>query len=62
MPASHLVNALVRPEWRAEQDRLLRDVEAHQGADQTYIEEGVQNIANHLTYWRLRARLVERMR
>ena len=29
-------------EWRAEQDRLLRDVETHQGANQTYIEEGVQ--------------------
>jgi hypothetical protein len=29
-------------EWRAEQNRLLRDVETHQGANQTYIEEGVQ--------------------
>ncbi len=29
-------------EWRAEQDRLLRDVQTHQGANQTYIEEGVQ--------------------
>lgn len=29
-------------EWRAEQDRLLRDVATHQAANQTYIEEGVQ--------------------
>ena len=29
-------------EWRAEQDRLLRDVATHQVANQTYIEEGVQ--------------------
>ena len=29
-------------EWRAEQDRLLRDVQTHQNANQTYIEEGVQ--------------------
>lgn len=29
-------------EWRAEQDRLLRDVETHQNANQTYVEEGVQ--------------------
>ena len=29
-------------EWRGEQDRLLRDVETHQTANQTYIEEGVQ--------------------
>ena len=28
--------------WRAEQDRLLRDVETHQRANQKYIEEGVQ--------------------
>jgi hypothetical protein len=27
-------------EWRAEQDRLLRDVVTHQAANQTYIEEG----------------------
>ena len=29
-------------EWRAEQDRLLRDVATHQSANRTYIEEGVQ--------------------
>jgi hypothetical protein len=29
-------------EWRAEQDRLLRDVATHQAANQTYIKEGVQ--------------------
>ncbi|MEO8371387.1 MAG: hypothetical protein ABI806_19530 [Candidatus Solibacter sp.] len=29
-------------EWRGEQDRLLRDVATHKGANQTYIEEGVQ--------------------
>ena len=29
-------------EWRAEQDRILRDIEAHQNANRTYIEEGVQ--------------------
>jgi hypothetical protein len=29
-------------EWRAEQDRLLRDVATHQAANRTYIEEGVQ--------------------
>jgi len=31
-------------EWRAEQDRLLRDVGTHQAANQTYIEEGVQSL------------------
>jgi site-specific DNA recombinase len=36
-------------EWRAEQDRLLRDVETHQSANQTYVEEGVQllHLAQH---------------
>jgi hypothetical protein len=29
-------------EWRAEQDRILRDIETHQSANRTYIEEGVQ--------------------
>jgi hypothetical protein len=29
-------------EWRAEQDRLLRDVPTHRAANQTSIEEGVQ--------------------
>jgi hypothetical protein len=29
-------------DWRAEQDRILRDVEAHQTANRTYIDEGVQ--------------------
>jgi hypothetical protein len=28
-------------EWRAEQDRILRDIETHQSANRTYIEEGV---------------------
>ena len=29
-------------EWRAEQDRCLREIERHQGADQCYLEEGVR--------------------
>ena len=29
-------------EWRSEQDRLLRSIEEHQGANQTYLEEGVR--------------------
>ena len=29
-------------EWRAEQDRLLRAIEEHQTADQTYLEEGIR--------------------
>ncbi len=29
-------------EWPAAPDRLLRDVQRHQSANQTYIEEGVQ--------------------
>jgi site-specific DNA recombinase len=29
-------------EWRAEQDRCLREIEQHQSADQSYLEEGVQ--------------------
>src|SRR5256885_17255662 len=29
-------------EWRAEQDRLLRAVETHQSANQTYLDEGVR--------------------
>ena len=28
-------------EWRGEQDRCLRDIERHQSADQSYLEEGV---------------------
>ena len=28
-------------EWRAEQGRLLRSIEEHQAANQTYLEEGV---------------------
>ena len=28
-------------EWRVEQDRLLRSIEEHQAANQTYLEEGV---------------------
>jgi site-specific DNA recombinase len=29
-------------EWRAEQDRCLREIERHQSADQSYLEEGVR--------------------
>jgi site-specific DNA recombinase len=29
-------------EWRAEQGRLLRAIEEHQTADQTYLDEGIQ--------------------
>ena len=29
-------------EWRAEQDRCLREIERHQTADQSYLEEGVR--------------------
>jgi site-specific DNA recombinase len=29
-------------EWRAEQDRLLRVTREHQGANQTYMDEGIQ--------------------
>jgi site-specific DNA recombinase len=29
-------------EWRAEQDRCLREIEWHQTADQSYLEEGVR--------------------
>jgi len=29
-------------EWRSEQDRLMRSLEEHQGANQTYMEEGVR--------------------
>ena len=29
-------------EWRAEQDRCLREIERHTGADQSYLEEGVR--------------------
>jgi hypothetical protein len=28
-------------EWRAEQDRCLREIEQHQAADRSYVEEGV---------------------
>ena len=28
-------------EWRADQDRCLRDIERHQSADQSYLEDGV---------------------
>ncbi len=31
-------------EWRAEQERCLRDIELHQGADQSYLEDGVHLI------------------
>jgi len=31
-------------EWRAEQGRCLRDIERHQGADQSYLEDGVRLI------------------
>jgi site-specific DNA recombinase len=29
-------------EWRLEQDRLLKPIKDHQGANQTYLEEGIQ--------------------
>ena len=29
-------------EWRAEQDRLMRAIESHQAADQTYLEESIR--------------------
>jgi hypothetical protein len=29
-------------EWRAEQDRCLREIERHQSADQCHLEEGVR--------------------
>lgn len=29
-------------QWREEQNRCLREIERHQGADQSYMEEGVQ--------------------
>ncbi len=29
-------------EWRAERDRCLRDIERHQSADQSYIDDGVR--------------------
>ncbi len=29
-------------EWRDEQDRCLRDIERHQGADQSYLEDGMR--------------------
>jgi len=38
-------------EWRAEQDRLRRDVATHQAANQTYIEEGAQLL--HLAHVRM---------
>ena len=31
-------------EWRAEQDRCLRDIDSHQSADRSYLEEGVRLI------------------
>ncbi len=31
-------------EWRAEQDRCLRDIERHQSADQSYLEDGMRVI------------------
>jgi hypothetical protein len=32
----------VSEEWRREQEQYLRDIEQHQGADQSYLDEGVQ--------------------
>jgi site-specific DNA recombinase len=29
-------------EWRTEQDRCLHEIERHQAADQSYLEEGVR--------------------
>jgi site-specific DNA recombinase len=34
----------IAAEWQAEQDRCLRDIERHQGADRSYLEEGVRLI------------------
>lgn len=31
-------------EWRAEQERCLRDIERHQDADQSYLDDGVRLI------------------
>ncbi len=31
-------------EWRAEQERCLRDIERHQSADQSYLEDGMRLI------------------
>ena len=31
-------------EWRAEQERCLWHIERHQGADQSYLEEGMRLI------------------
>jgi site-specific DNA recombinase len=32
----------VSAEWRRDQEQCLRDIEQHQDADQSYLEEGVQ--------------------
>ena len=34
----------IAAEWQAEQDRCLRDIERHQGAERSYLEEGVRLI------------------
>jgi site-specific DNA recombinase len=34
----------IAAEWQAEQDRCLRDIDRHQGADRSYLEEGVRLI------------------
>ena len=34
----------ISKEWRAEQSRCLRDIERHQSADQSYLEDGVRLI------------------
>jgi len=45
-PFNHRVDAVffdkMSAEWRAEQDRCLREIERHQEADKSYMDEGVQ--------------------
>ena len=40
-------------EWQAEQDRCLCDIERHQGAERSYLEEGVRFIEQVQNAWRL---------
>ena len=39
-------------EWQAEQDRYLPDIERHQGAERSYLEEGVRFIELVQNAWR----------
>lgn len=41
-PATHEGASRRSAGWRTEQNRLLRDVETHQSANRSYVEEGVQ--------------------